>query len=103
MAMPLAIGGLGFSPAIIGYIMGFYGVCTGLFQVMYFAKIIRFMGERKVFVIGIASFAPIFALFPVMSITAQAFGVTAFTWTCIVVMLFLMVFVDMSFGMITSP
>ncbi|KAG6817275.1 hypothetical protein H0H87_010936 [Tephrocybe sp. NHM501043] len=40
MAMPLAIGGLGFSPATIGYIMGCYGVCTGVFQALYFAKII---------------------------------------------------------------
>ncbi|KAG6829997.1 hypothetical protein H0H92_002688 [Tricholoma furcatifolium] len=99
-AMPLTIGGLGFDPATIGYILGFYGVCTGVFQALYFSKIIRRVGERGVFVAGIASFAPIFALFPIISIAAQHYGVTGFTWACIALMLFLMIIMDMAFGCI---
>ncbi|KAG5349872.1 hypothetical protein C0989_001468, partial [Termitomyces sp. Mn162] len=79
LTMPLAIGGLGFDPVTIGYIMGIYGLCTGLFQAFYFARIIRLFGERTIFVAGIACFTPIFLLFPVMSLTAQSSGVTIFT------------------------
>ncbi|KAG5726787.1 Protein ZINC INDUCED FACILITATOR-LIKE 1 [Termitomyces sp. T112] len=100
LTMPLAIGGLGFDPVTIGYIMGIYGLCTGLFQAFYFARIIRLFGERTIFVAGIACFAPIFLLFPVMSLTAQSSGVTIFTWACIAVIVLLMSFSDMSFGCI---
>jgi len=100
LAMPLKIGGMGFNPATIGYIMGSYGALCGLFQAFYFAKIIRYFGERSVFVYGVSSFLPIFTLFPIMSITAQQHGVNAFTWICIGCMLVLMVFMDMAFGCI---
>ncbi|KAF5379817.1 hypothetical protein D9615_005697 [Tricholomella constricta] len=100
LAMPLEIGGLGFEPAIIGYIMGSYGAFCGLFQALYFAKIIHYLGERRIFVYGIATYLPVFALFPIMSISAQQHGVTAFTWTCIAILLALMAFMDMAFGCI---
>ncbi|KAG5636012.1 hypothetical protein H0H81_009392 [Sphagnurus paluster] len=72
LAMPIEIGGLGFKPATIGYIMGSYGAFCGLFQACYFAKIIRCLGERKTFVLGISTFCPIFLLFPLMNISAKA-------------------------------
>ncbi|GLB44900.1 putative major facilitator superfamily protein [Lyophyllum shimeji] len=100
MAMPLEIGGLAFKPATIGYIMGSYGALCGLFQASSFARIIRWLGERRVFILGISTGLPIFALFPIMSISAKSYGVNAFTWTCIAVLLILMVFMDMSFGCI---
>ncbi|KAG6807357.1 hypothetical protein H0H92_007876 [Tricholoma furcatifolium] len=100
LAMPLTIGGLGFDPATIGYVMGFYGICTGIFQALFFAKIVRRMGERAVFVAGISVMAPIFALFPLISITAHYYGVTTFTWACLILMVLLMVVMDMAFGCI---
>jgi len=100
MAMPLEIGGMGFAPATIGYIMGAYGATCGLFQAFYFAKIIHHLGERRIFVYGISMFLPVFTLFPIMSIYAQRYGVNAFTWLCIAVMLALMAFMDMAFGCI---
>lgn len=101
LAMPLAVGGLGFDPVTIGYIMGVYGICTGLFQAFYFSRIIRYFGERNIFVAGIACFLPIFAIFPVISLTAQSHGVTVFTWVCIALVVLLMSFLDMSFGAIS--
>lgn len=101
-AMPVAIGGLGFDPPTIGYIMGAYGAFTGLFQAFYFAKIIHYLGERRIFVWGMLTFLPIFTIFPMMSQYAQHFGVTPVVYAMIGVMLVLMAFMDMAFGMLAS-
>lgn len=101
-AMPVAIGGLGFDPPTIGYIMGAYGAFTGLFQAFYFAKIIYYLGERRIFVWGMLTFLPIFTIFPMMSQYAQHFGVTTVVYAMIGVMLALMAFMDMAFGMVAS-
>ncbi|RDB26103.1 Efflux pump azaL [Hypsizygus marmoreus] len=98
--MPVEIGGLGFEPATIGYIMGSYGAITGIFQAFYFAKVIRYLGERRIFVYGVSTFLPIFALFPIISLCAKRFGVNAIVWICIAAMLIMMAFMDMAFGCI---
>ncbi|KAG5644661.1 hypothetical protein DXG03_008043 [Asterophora parasitica] len=100
LAMPLEIGGLGLDPPTIGYIMGCYGAFCGLFQAFFFSKIINYLGERRIFIYGISTFLPMFALFPIMSLSAQRSGVTAFTWTCITLLVMLMSFMDMAFGCI---
>jgi hypothetical protein len=99
-AMPVEIGGLGFDPPTIGYVMGAYGAFTGLFQAFYFAKIIHYLGERRIFVWGMLTFLPIFTIFPIMSQYAQRFGVTPVVYAMIGTMLALMAFMDMAFGML---
>ncbi|KAG6817274.1 hypothetical protein H0H87_010935 [Tephrocybe sp. NHM501043] len=100
LAMPLSAGGLGFSPASIGLIMGSYGAFTGIFQALFFPTFIRHCGVKRVFVTGMAAFLPIFALFPIISIDALKYGVNSFTWICIAIILGLMALMDMSFGCI---
>lgn len=97
-AMPVEIGGLGLTPLTIGYTMGAYGASTGLFQALFFAKIIRRFGEKRIFVGGMMVFAPIFVLFPVMSICARRSGVTIVVWFLIMLVLALMSFMDMAYG-----
>ncbi|KAF8876549.1 major facilitator superfamily domain-containing protein [Infundibulicybe gibba] len=100
LAMPIHIGGLGFKPSTIGYVIGSYGACTGTFQALFFPRIVRRFGERRTFLRGISSFMPIFLLFPVMSSIAQRSGVNLVVWLCIVVLVSLMTIVDMAFGCI---
>ena len=100
-AMPLEIGGLGFDPATIGYIIGSYGAFTGVFQTLFFARIMRHFGPKRTFIIGTLSFLPIFLLFPVMSFFAQSNGATAIVWTCIYALLPLWMSSDMAFGRLT--
>ena len=97
-AMPLEIGGLGFDPATIGYVMGSYGAFMGGFQAIFFAKIIRYFGVKRVFVSGMISYLPIFVLFPIMSYFAQRSGVTTIVWTCILAMIPLLMVMDMAYG-----
>ncbi|KAF8875781.1 major facilitator superfamily domain-containing protein [Infundibulicybe gibba] len=99
-AMPIHIGGLGFKPHTIGYVMGLYGVSNGVFQILFFPRIVRHFGERHTFLGGIVSFMPIFLLFPAMSSVAQRFGVNLVVWLIIVTLLSLMVFVEMAFGLL---
>ncbi|KAF8876547.1 major facilitator superfamily domain-containing protein [Infundibulicybe gibba] len=98
--MPIHIGGLGFKPSTIGYIMGSYGACTGVFQVLFFARIVRRFGERRTFLRGISSFMPIFLLFPIMSSVAQRSGVNLVVRLCIAMLMSLMILVDMAFSCI---
>ncbi|KAG6906440.1 hypothetical protein DXG01_013923, partial [Tephrocybe rancida] len=100
LSMPLDIGGLGFTPATIGYIMGTYGCFTGLLHAFTFAKIVRYFGERRLFIYSMSTFLPLFVLPPIMSISAERFGVNWFTWICIGVMIVLLSFMMMGFGCI---
>jgi hypothetical protein len=97
-AMPLEIGGLGFEPATIGYVTGFYGAGVGIFQAFFFAKFVRRFGEKRLFVTGMCMYLPMFALFPIISYLAQQYGVTRIVWVCISMMLPPLVCMDMAYG-----
>ncbi|KAF5359757.1 hypothetical protein D9756_003026 [Leucocoprinus leucothites] len=97
-AMPVEIGGLGFSPPTIGYLWGGYGAATGIFNILFFAKILRRFGEKRVFFFGMTIFAPTFMLMPVMSICARTWGVGPLVWSLVIFVLFLMVVMDISYG-----
>ncbi|KAF9443306.1 MFS general substrate transporter [Macrolepiota fuliginosa MF-IS2] len=99
-AMPVEIGGLGFNPPTIGYIWGSYGAVTGIFNILYFAKILRRFGEKRIFISGMCVFAPCFMLMPIMSICARQWGVGPLVWAMVVMVLVMMVFMDMSYGCI---
>ncbi|KAF8886144.1 major facilitator superfamily domain-containing protein [Infundibulicybe gibba] len=98
--MPIEIGGLGFKPSTIGYIMGMCGVGSGIFQAIFFARIVRRFGTRGIFVGGIMAFIPIFLLFPVMNTVSRRFGVNIIVWLLIVLVLLLMPLMGMAYGCI---
>ncbi|KIY69690.1 MFS general substrate transporter [Cylindrobasidium torrendii FP15055 ss-10] len=95
-SMPREIGGLEFQPSRIGYILGAYGTLCGAYQYLYFSKIIRRFGERKVFICGIAAYACVFALFPATSIVAG----TKWQWVGLSAIIVLLALSDMAFGSI---
>jgi MFS family permease len=78
LAMPLEIGGLNLSPPIIGYIIGSFGAASATFQAFYFAKIVRRWGERKVFIVGMSTFLPVFLLLPLINFVARGWGQLSF-------------------------
>jgi hypothetical protein len=97
-AMPVELGGLGFDPLVIGYIIGSYGLFTGIFQVLCFSKITSVLSEHFIFVVGILAYLPVFMAFPVMNVYAQKFGITSVVWILIAVVVVLMTLIDMAFG-----
>ncbi|KAJ7163902.1 major facilitator superfamily domain-containing protein [Mycena crocata] len=100
LAMPIEIGGLGLPPPTIGLILSAYGVATGLFQILFFARLVRRFGEKQVFFNGMCTCLPVFALFPLMSIIAQRWGLSFVVWVLIGCVLALGALMDTSFGAI---
>jgi MFS family permease len=100
LAMPLQIGGLSFDPPSIGYIIGAYGAAGAIFQAFYFARVVNYFGERKVFIYAISLFIPIFLSFPLINATALRFGnQSAQVWFLIAILLAMLAFYDMAYGM----
>lgn len=98
--MPIPMGGLDLDPIAIGYLMGMYGAGTGLLQFLFFARIVRRYGTRRVFILSLSMFIPIFAMFPAISVVAKAYGVDCWAvWMLVRLMLFLLFFVDTAYGL----
>ncbi|KAF8150914.1 major facilitator superfamily transporter [Crassisporium funariophilum] len=98
--MPIDQGGLDLDPVAIGYLIGLYGAGTGLFQMFFFAKTVRKYGTRKVFVMSMSTFIPIFCIFPVISLVAKKWGLCWPVWGLVGFMLCLLFFMDTAYGCI---
>lgn len=96
--MPIAMGGLDLDPMSIGYIMGLYGAGTGVFQVLFFAKLVRRFGTRRVFIMSMATFVPVFLTFPFISLVAKKWEVCTGVWLLVGWVLFLLFFMDTAYG-----
>jgi hypothetical protein len=62
-----ALGGLGFSPATIGLVLGAQGLFSGLFQAMAFGRIHARFGAVKVYRAALACYAGLFLSFIAMT------------------------------------
>ncbi|OAX40526.1 hypothetical protein K503DRAFT_798763 [Rhizopogon vinicolor AM-OR11-026] len=72
---PIYLGGLGLTPSAIGSWMALSGIVDGLFQALFFAKIVSWLGPKRLFCVSVPCFAPVMLMFPIMSQLAQARGV----------------------------
>ena len=68
---PIALGGLGLDPPVIGTIMSIYGILNGVFIVCFFARLTDYFGAKRVYLMGITASVPSFALFPVINHLAR--------------------------------
>ncbi|KAG6827619.1 hypothetical protein H0H92_011076 [Tricholoma furcatifolium] len=101
LSTPIALGGLGLPPSIIGNILSAYGVCNGVIQVFFFARIHDYFGSKKTYLVGMASAFPCFILFPIISEMAQIQGgVTAAVWAAVVLQTFMSIGLSLSYGAI---
>ncbi|KAG2155855.1 MFS general substrate transporter [Suillus bovinus] len=64
---PTYLGGLGFDPATIGSWLALFGIVDGVFQGLFFARIVDWIGLKRLFCISVSCFAPLMAMFPLMS------------------------------------
>ncbi|KAF7312032.1 Major facilitator superfamily multidrug-resistance DHA1 sub-family [Mycena indigotica] len=101
LAMPITIGGLGLDPPKIGWILCIYGFITGLFNLFFFARLVRWIGEKRMFVWGLSTTLLIFPLFPLMNALARERGELWWgVYALITCLLFLGSIMDVSFGAI---
>jgi len=75
LSTPIHLGGLGFTPSSIGSWLAFCGMADGLVQVLFFARIVDWLGPKRLFRVSVLCFAPIMATFPIVSCLARARGV----------------------------
>ncbi|KAF7368882.1 MFS general substrate transporter [Mycena venus] len=91
-------GGLGFSPALVGLCLGAFGLFSGLYQATIFAPVYNHFGTKRIFVTSVLTFIPMFALFPLMNLSARGNGVNATTWVELTLQMILYVIMDMGFS-----
>ncbi|KAI9566764.1 MFS general substrate transporter [Boletus coccyginus] len=98
---PIEIGGLGLSPSIIGIFLAIFGIVDGSIQALFAAKIIEWIGAKRVFCWAVLCFYPLVLLFPIMSavVIAQE-KVGPIIWTLLVVQLVFLVLMDVSYTVI---
>jgi len=96
-AMPIEIGGLGFDPRRIGYIMGAYRAITAVFMATSFSNIVRYLGERRTHVLAMATSQVCWVLFPVVNLCARHYGISLSVWTGIVLWIVPTTSSDMAF------
>jgi len=98
---PTYLGGLGFSPSSIGSWLALFGVMDGLFQALFFARIVDWIGPKRLFCLSVSCFAPIMAIFPIMSWFVHAGGTGDYGITfALLSQLFLIVIWDTAFATI---
>ena len=98
LATPIRLGGLGMSPAAIGLCLGVFGLLDGTVQVLFFAKVIRRIGLKKVLLTTLFCFIPLFALFPVINYFAREGGLSPAVWALLVFHIMINCITEMSFG-----
>lgn len=59
---PVEYGGLGMTPASIGVWMASYGFLNGIFQFVGFPRIVERFGPRRVFLVSISAFFPMYLM-----------------------------------------
>ncbi|KAG1811721.1 MFS general substrate transporter [Suillus subaureus] len=99
LSTPTYLGGLGFTPSSIGSWLAFFGVMDGVFQALFFAKIVDRLGPKRLFCMSVSCFPSVIVMFPIMSwLVSAREGVdhaVKFTLLC---QLVLMIIWGMAFG-----
>jgi len=80
-ATPIEVGGLGFDSRRIGYILGVYRAVAAIFMATCFPNIVRYLGERRTFVLAISIFQLRWVLLPAMNLCARHYGISTSVWT----------------------
>ena len=103
LSTPIAFGGLGLDPPVIGTIMSFFGILNGVFTVFCFTRLTDWIGVKGVFLMGITAAIPCFALFPVINHLARSSieigeGLGAVVWAAVGLQVVMAVLYCSSYG-----
>ncbi|KAG0709382.1 major facilitator superfamily domain-containing protein [Suillus ampliporus] len=75
LSTPMHLGGLGLSPSSIGPWLALIGISDGVFQALFFAKIVDWLGPKRLFCVSVSCFVPVMLMFPIMSWLVHARGI----------------------------
>lgn len=71
---PIYLGGLGFDPSSIGWWLALFGIMDGVFQALFFAKLVDRLGPKRLFSVSVSSYVSLMVVLPIMSWLARARG-----------------------------
>ncbi|KAG1787277.1 major facilitator superfamily domain-containing protein [Suillus plorans] len=74
LSTPAYLGGLGFDPATIGSWMALFGIINGVIQALFFAKIVDWIGPKRLFCVSAWCYPLLVAMFPILSWILRARG-----------------------------
>ena len=86
------------SPATIGLSLGILGPLDAVAQGLFFTKILRRLGLKKLFLTCMLCFVPLFAMAPVINHFARQWGLSPAIWALIVFQCTINCFTEMAFG-----
>jgi hypothetical protein len=96
---PIEFGGLGLTPFHIGTILGCFGTVNAVIQAKFLGRLMRRLGTRKLYQLGIASLCIPFSIYPFAKhFSRKAEGVDAFVLCCIVIQMASLVPIYMAYG-----
>jgi hypothetical protein len=98
LATPIEMGGLGLAPPTIGKLLSVLGILIGILQVCFFAKIHDRWGSKRVFIGGLMSSVPAFALFPIINILARKQGYSTAVWIAVGAQIWVSIISSVSYG-----
>jgi hypothetical protein len=94
----IRLGGLGMSPAVIGLCLGISGSLDGTVQGLFFAKTLRRVGLKRLFLTCLFCFIPLCATFPVISHFAREWGLSPAVRALVVFQFMVNCVTDMAYG-----
>ncbi len=96
---PIELGGLGLVPQQIGSILAVYGVVNGLTQIFFFSRVNDRFGSKRVYLAGIVSIIPVFAMFPFINEVARLEGrMVPLVWGLVFGQALLSIIINFSYG-----
>ncbi|KAG1746529.1 MFS general substrate transporter [Suillus paluster] len=99
LSTPNYLGGLGFTPSSIGSWMALFAILDGIFQALFFARIVDWLGPKRLFCLSVSCFAPVMLVFPFMSWLVHTRGIVDHAITfALIGQLVLTVIWDMAYG-----
>ena len=96
--MSVPLGGLGFTPPQIGYILGACRASAACFMAFCFSRVVQYFGERRVYIIGMSSFIGIWILLPVLNLCAWRFKMSLSVSTAVLALALPTVCLDIAYG-----
>ena len=107
LSTPVELGGLGLDPPVIGTVMSFFGILSGVFTAFFFSRMTDYFGAKGVYLIGMTAAVPCFSLFPILNYLARnsverSGGLGVEVWVAVGVQVVLSVVLFLSYGAFVS-
>ncbi|KAG1829525.1 major facilitator superfamily domain-containing protein [Suillus subalutaceus] len=99
-ATPIEMGGLGLDTPAIGIILAVLGILNGVLQALFFVRLHDWLGGRNLYLFSVFSYFPMLALFPAISFTAKAQGLSYFAYLLVGLQLLAFVISYSAYGVV---